>query len=59
MADLFIGLMSDANMGGIDAALVNLTSTPPHIVATHGQSYPARLRQQLAEAVSCLTTLEE
>jgi hypothetical protein len=43
VADLFIDLMFDASTGGIDAALVNLTSTPPHIVATHGQSYPASL----------------
>jgi anhydro-N-acetylmuramic acid kinase len=51
MTALFIGLMSGTSMDGIDAALVDLSSIQPRVVATHEHHYPEDLRTQLFEAI--------
>jgi anhydro-N-acetylmuramic acid kinase len=51
MTALFIGLMSGTSMDGIDAALVDLSTTQPQLVAAHGHPYPKDLRTQLLEAI--------
>ncbi len=51
MSALFIGLMSGTSMDGIDAALVDLSTTQPRLVATHVYPYPEDLRSRLLEAL--------
>lgn len=51
MAALFLGLMSGTSMDGIDAALLDLSSSQPVILATHSHPYPARLHAQLEAAL--------
>jgi anhydro-N-acetylmuramic acid kinase len=51
MGALFIGLMSGTSMDGIDAALLDLSSSQPVILATHSHAYPARLHEQLEAAL--------
>jgi len=52
MAELFIGLMSGTSMDGIDAALLDLSSSQPIILATHSHRYPAWLHKQLEAALA-------
>jgi anhydro-N-acetylmuramic acid kinase len=52
MAALFAGLMSGTSMDGIDAALLDLSSSHPVILATHSHPYPARLHEQLEAALA-------
>jgi anhydro-N-acetylmuramic acid kinase len=59
MSALFIGLMSGTSMDGIDAALVDLSATPPRLVATQGHPYPGALRTRLLEAIRLEDPLAE
>jgi anhydro-N-acetylmuramic acid kinase len=57
MAELFIGLMSGTSMDGINAALVDFTSSRPTIIATYSHKYPAASHQQLESALQLETPL--
>ena len=52
MAALFIGLMSGTSMDGIDAALLDLSSSRTAILATLNHPYPAQLHKQLEAALT-------
>jgi anhydro-N-acetylmuramic acid kinase len=58
MAGLFIGLMSGTSMDGIDAALLDLSSSQPVILATHSHAYPARLHERLQAALQLKEALQ-
>ena len=58
MAALFIGLMSGTSMDGIDAALLDLSSSQPVILATHSHAYPAPLHRQLQAALQLTEPLQ-
>jgi anhydro-N-acetylmuramic acid kinase len=47
MSDLYIGLMSGTSADGIDAALVDFSSSHPALIATHYMPYSANVRQQV------------
>jgi len=51
MAGLFVGLISGTSMDGVDAALLDCSTMPPHIIATHAGAYPSGLRRQLDAAL--------
>jgi anhydro-N-acetylmuramic acid kinase len=59
MSALFIGLMSGTSMDGIDAALVDLSTMQPRLLATHGHHYPEDLRTRLLEAIRLEDPLSE
>lgn len=67
MSELYLGLMSGTSLDGIDAAVVDLSSATPHVLAAHTQPYSPDLRNQLLELaqgggtneVECLGRLDQ
>lgn len=53
MPELYIGLMSGTSLDGVDAALVDLSSSSPRILTTHFLAFPAPVR---AEALALNTS---
>ncbi len=51
MAELFIGLISGTSMDGVDAALLDCSTTRPGIIATHAGAYTPDLHRQLDAAI--------
>lgn len=49
MSELYIGLMSGTSLDGIDAVLVDLTSTRTHLIGTHQHAFPDPLRKKLCK----------
>ena len=45
--ELYIGLMSGTSADGIDAALVDFSSTHPQVLATHYTPYSQTLREKI------------
>jgi len=46
-AELYVGIMSGTSLDGIDAALLDLSSSTPLLLATHYQAYPDTLKDTL------------
>lgn len=49
MSELYIGLISGTSADGIDAALVDLSSTKPKLLATHFTPYEENLRRPILD----------
>lgn len=47
MAEFYLGLMSGTSMDAVDAALVDFSSLPPRLLATHSIPMPDHLREAL------------
>lgn len=47
MSELYLGLMSGTSLDGIDAAVVDLSTRTPRVIAAHTQPYAAGLRNEL------------
>ena len=50
--ELYIGLMSGTSMDAIDAALIDFSSTPPRMIATHSEPMPHTLKKELIDLCS-------
>ncbi|MBE9567915.1 MAG: anhydro-N-acetylmuramic acid kinase, partial [Proteobacteria bacterium] len=48
--EIYIGLMSGTSMDGIDAALVDFSSTQPELLDTYSHPWPDAVQQELIEA---------
>ncbi len=46
-AKLFIGLMSGTSVDAIDAVIVDLSTTPPQLIATHSHDIPSPLKKDI------------
>lgn len=49
MSELYIGLISGTSIDAIDAVLVDFSSSPFQLIATHSHPYPTQLREALHE----------
>lgn len=47
MSELYIGLISGTSADGIDAALVDFSTTTPTVIGTHYQPYPSDIREKV------------
>ena len=51
----FIGLMSGTSMDAVDAVLVEFADTGIHLIATHTETFPESLKQQLEQFIGQTT----
>jgi anhydro-N-acetylmuramic acid kinase len=50
LPELYIGLMSGTSIDGIDAALVDFSSSQPELISTHNHQWPDTIQQALIAA---------
>lgn len=50
--EFFIGLLSGTSVDGIDAVLVDFASNPPSLIATHSETIPEHLRNNILKLCS-------